>query len=653
MTKNEMGDTPSSGGSESTDPSFSSAAINFWRAFARGDDEVARKALAAVPATTGRAFDFGEEEGDEDKPQGTHPSPTPTASLWLSTKSVNLHLLDLEVDCGGYVGADPRSTGGRRVCLEPREGADACTYMTHRKDREAKGYAVVEGLVIQSPKSKVGAKSSAFSEPAIPTERLPLEVLARQGSLLSLEARPGVWRTLLEWFPSEAAFKGFSSDAGETTDDEAPVEPDTYARGGETGGGYTTGGTTLEILVAKVSLMEERIEKLTEEAESARIKESVYEGMIREVEERYKTLAKEQGGRGTESAARETLRQIHNLKASVIRDEKDIADLKFELSDPSGQLSYVLNECKKIEARVDLEAVELGGDVYRSEIDAAALTATFPTEGYACVFDFVTLLFFSSDPYTDYTSVMATEQARIKAGYKSVAAARNAASHQVKYPPILMKTTTSGTEGRTTVTESLAAGMANFEAFSGPNRTGLKWEIKAAVQSIKRQFKGIILSDFKRGTTGYTFCEESLAQSSQQVMDWLGSIETFYEELLLSKMTAAKAWEAVLLYTRRLFDDIWEVRSVGRETRKESALVWSSLRAHRVLQEYTRWNFTEHPNVASMLTRYVLEHQGLMEKETGAEAAKKANKAIAAQKGAIDGLKSDLGNLSARVKKLE
>ena len=82
-------------------------------------------------------------------------------------------------------------------------------------------------------------------------------------------------------------------------------------------------------------------------------------------------------------------------------------------------------------------------------------------------------------------------------------------------------------------------------------------------------------------------------------------------------------------------------------------IVWASLRAHRVLQQYKRGAFIEHPSVASMLVVKLLEHQGDLDREAGSEAAKKALKAASAAKTTADSLKNDVGNLTARVKKLE
>ena len=109
---------------------------------------------------------------------------------------------------------------------------------------------------------------------------------------------------------------------------------------------------------------------------------------------------------------------------------------------------------------------------------------TLPVESYSCVMDFISVLFFASDPYADYEGVMAAENARLKAGYKSTRAARMMASHQIKYPPILRRTSGANSESGKALTRSWVPGLTKYTDFNGPHKTGLKHKILLLKSSV-------------------------------------------------------------------------------------------------------------------------------------------------------------------------
>ena len=662
MTRAE---TPSSLGSPG-DSEAASGALAFWRALTRDNLDEAERLLLQLPVTTGSAFAFGgaRAAGGSASDEGESPA-SPVVRLWSSDQPVTLHLVDAKVDCCGIIGK-VEDDGVARLCLEPADGVDGCDKVSHRRNKAS---GVDGAYLICSPKGSATAKLSGFTRPILPVERLPRVVSPRaRARLLIYEARPGCWRTALDWIPTREEFLGFElgvetglERAQDVALPEDPVEPEDEESISE---------ETLDELRSKLRIQNQKISGLEAKLRELEQKFELAADSIELLQLRDSCLGQEIGrivdraieNRGgmdgpSEFRGRQNREDWEKVLRAVQEQEGRVKDLSVEVNSPGGRLGLALLECRKIEARTDLEAVEMGGDIYRSEDDVAALLASLGkedrTEPYSCVVDFNSLLFFSDAPHDDYEGVMSTENARIKAGYKSARAARMMASHQIQFPPILRKGSGSAQPSNSVLARSWATGMCKFSDFEGPHKTGLKHHILRNIKVVKPRLEAAIRREFPRGSKGAVFCEEALNRAYAQVKDWLESVGTLYQNLLDGKMPPDRAWELCLLYIGRLFLDIDEVRSIAQETSDPNALVWSALRCHRRVDEWAKHNWIEHPKVGSLLVMSVLELQGELEVEAGSESAKKAVKTANAAKDALTNLKQEITTLKGKVKKLE
>lgn len=85
--------------------------------------------------------------------------------------------------------------------------------------------------------------------------------------------------------------------------------------------------------------------------------------------------------------------------------------------------------------QADEEAVEMGGEIFHSELNVAALLTTVSESGAYCLFmDLGTLLYLVTDPYLDFEGVMAVENACTKANVGLILGARVSVAYQVCYP---------------------------------------------------------------------------------------------------------------------------------------------------------------------------------------------------------------------------
>jgi len=72
------------------------------------------------------------------------------------------------------------------------------------------------------------------------------------------------------------------------------------------------------------------------------------------------------------------------------------------------------------------------------------------------------------------------------------------------------------------------------------------------------------------------------------------------------------SWELTCCSVRRLYEDIHQVRIIARDVRdledagSTAALVlWATIRSHKIMEDYSRRNFYEHPSISAVIARHL------------------------------------------------
>lgn len=90
---------------------------------------------------------------------------------------------------------------------------------------------------------------------------------------------------------------------------------------------------------------------------------------------------------------------------------------------------------------------------------------------------------------------------------------------------------------------------------------------------------------------------DTLDRRSEQVKGWVKSIETFQYTLEEGGLGKDDAWECVCVYIERLLNNIHDAKSSTAEGNEVSSMIWGSMRCHRLVEEYSKYNWIEHPLV--------------------------------------------------------
>ncbi len=94
---------------------------------------------------------------------------------------------------------------------------------------------------------------------------------------------------------------------------------------------------------------------------------------------------------------------------------------------------------------------------------------------------------------------------------------------------------------------------------------------------------------------------EQLLLSQAQASEWIEAMEPFYEILSSAGMSSEDTWEQVLIFTKAVFDDIQTVRALTLDSKNTAGMIWGSFRSTKLLEEYQRLKFYQHPHVSNML----------------------------------------------------
>jgi hypothetical protein len=153
---------------------------------------------------------------------------------------------------------------------------------------------------------------------------------------------------------------------------------------------------------------------------------------------------------------------------------------------------------------------------------------------------------------------------------------------------------------------------SSFSAFKGTLNNGAKDLITSSLRKVSGMIQNAI--DFAFPLTSQPLAHavftEQLLLLRAQASEWIEALEPLYEILSLAGMTSEDAWEQVLIFTKAVFDDIRTVRALTLDSKNTAGMIWGSFRMAKLLEEYHRLKFYQHPHVSNMLALTSLQQEG-------------------------------------------
>ncbi len=75
-------------------------------------------------------------------------------------------------------------------------------------------------------------------------------------------------------------------------------------------------------------------------------------------------------------------------------------------------------------------------------------------------------------------------------------------------------------------------------------------------------------------------------------------------------MASDESWESVLIFTKAVFDDVQTVRALTLDKKNTGGMLWGSFWTTKLLKEYQRLKFYQHPHVLNMLALTSFQREG-------------------------------------------
>lgn len=172
--------------------------------------------------------------------------------------------------------------------------------------------------------------------------------------------------------------------------------------------------------------------------------------------------------------------------------------------------------------------------------------------------------------------------------------------------------------------------------------------------NVDMQFHNAIAATFEDSLDAHDLALELLYRSKKFALDLCNFIQWDFEFWKHKGYSKKEAWELTCLSVRRIFEDIHVVRAVGRDSRdlKTPALtatpvVWATLRAHTIMEEYSRRNFFEHPSISAVIAIHLASHHTRPD-ATLEERFRKLEEKVTKLSSKIDNLDSHLLKVEAK-----
>lgn len=315
-----------------------------------------------------------------------------------------------------------------------------------------------------------------------------------------------------------------------------------------------------------------------------------------------------------------------------------LGKLEGVVTGPGGKFKELTGRLESLEKKRHAEAVEFGGVVFK---DAQSTNAWFQLlgdpEAHRFCPDFVTILSVANDSVTTIAEGLKANADAIRAGFKTITGAEATVTYQIPYPEnILVPTATSGTPNEMGGF-TWAKGWESRAVFRGLFNNGTQVQLKGKITAAMKNFQNAIDMEYPRSGRGQVneVFTEVVRLAGNQALMFMDSVEPLADILQTTGMSPQDAWDRAALYPKTLFDSIKAVRVTAPKGMSGGAMLWGSFQATKLVQEFAKHGFTDHPRISSLLaiTLYTsMQKEGVLIKKLEKDLNRETGKLAALEK---------------------
>jgi hypothetical protein len=238
------------------------------------------------------------------------------------------------------------------------------------------------------------------------------------------------------------------------------------------------------------------------------------------------------------------------------------------------------------------------------------MATNVPNNRFGLFLDVVSIFDFLAQPQTDTETNMNHLYASQKNGFDITYESRILSSMQFFPPNLFGKTGSDGMD-----TSQALPGLPSVDRWNCNGVTSLQLQVERELPNMDMQFCNAITATFEDSPDAHDLSMELLYRSKKFALDLCNFIQCDYDFWKHKSYSNKEAWELTCLSVRRIFEDIHVVCAMGQDSRdlKQPALtatqvVWATLRAHTIMEEYSCQNFFEHPSISAVMAQHLASH---------------------------------------------
>jgi hypothetical protein len=316
------------------------------------------------------------------------------------------------------------------------------------------------------------------------------------------------------------------------------------------------------------------------------------------------------------------------------------------------------NRMALLEARVtDLDAqlgnvtVTCGGTTFRSIEDCQAFIVEYvPGFTYAYFYDLISLLQRSwGETHVSVSDVWEKLYNMKRAGFTCKGEAVISASMSTILPTCLGELTGKNAE----CTNALPALPTHKHWVSSGGQMGRRRDIAHCLHNVKGTLETQQRSHFAGNLVGSSLCKELLSMSYAEWIQYQTMLDDFYGEFLATS-SPPEAWKLTGMIGKAVLEAQYMVRCIAADVsdlatpvKRAARILWATLQAHRVMQEFITAEFRNDPRIAPIIVLHLLETR------IGRSDLERLEKLQNQHEATIKGLRKELDSWVSRVASMQ
>jgi hypothetical protein len=276
--------------------------------------------------------------------------------------------------------------------------------------------------------------------------------------------------------------------------------------------------------------------------------------------------------------------------------------------DLTARLNSLDLKMTQLENRMVGEGVTIGSFTFQSLDDVRIwCRRNLTTHRFGLFLDGVSIFEFLAQDHTDSTEVLTNLYNSQKNQFNNLYDSKVIASCQNLFPSVFGKASSDGMD-----TSRTLPGLSTADKWDNNGVTGLRFQISRELINVDTQLSTAIDVAFRDFMEANSLAKELLYRSKKFVNELSNFMSQDFHFWRAKGYDKTSSWELTCCSVRRLYEDIHQVRIIARDVRdledasSTAALVlWATIRSHKVMEDYSKRNFYEHPSISAVIARHL------------------------------------------------